>query len=199
MQRFLGLFLFSIMFISFNAKADLLLEPVIGYSMGLKGSVKEGTISGTGLKTTEDKFSGGSGPSFGGRVGYQKLGLQVGLDYLHSSVNPSDKEFKSNLDINEWAAFVGFEFPILFRVYGAYIFSADGQGKYDTGTSFEKLTLKDGSGLKAGLGFTLLPFLDINLEYRRGTFGEWKAGSIKVDGDVDYSIYMIGLSLPFTI
>lgn len=198
MQRFLGFFLVSFMFISFNAKAELLLEPVVGYSMGIKGEFKEGDISGGGT-TASEKFSGGSGPSYGGRIGYQKLGFQVGLDYLHSSINPSDKEFKSNLDMNEWAAFVGFEFPILFRVYGAYIFSADAEGKYDTGTRFEKLTLKDGSGVKAGLGFTLLPFLDINLEYRRGTFGEWKAGARKVEGDVNYDVYMIGLSLPFTI
>lgn len=191
------LFALSIFFIS-PARAELLLEPVVGYSMGLKGSFKEGSVSGGGT-TTENKFSGGSGPSFGGRLGYQKLGLQVGLDYLHSTINPSDKEFKSNLNMNEWAAFVGFEFPILFRVYAAYIFSADAEGKYDTGTSFEKLTLKDGSGLKAGLGFTLLPFLDINFEYRRGTFGEWKAGSTKVDGDVDYNIYMVGLSFPITL
>lgn len=197
MQRFLGLLLFSSLF-AFNASAELLLEPVVGYSLGLSGKVHEADASGGGT-VVENKFSGGGGVSYGGRLGYQKLGFQVGLDYLHSTINPDDKAFKSNLDINEWAAFVGFEFPILFRVYGAYIFSADGQGKYDTGSSFEKLTLKDGSGFKAGLGFTLLPFLDINFEYRNTTFGEWKAGSTKVEGDVDANIYMIGLSLPFTI
>jgi hypothetical protein len=198
MQRFLGFFLISFIFVSLSARAELLIEPVVGYSLGLSGEFKEGEVTGGGTSTAE-KFSGGSGPSFGGRLGYQKLGFQVGLDYLHSSINPSDSEFKSNLDVSEWAAFVGFEFPILFRVYGAYIFSANGEGKYDNAGTFQKLTLKDGSGLKAGLGFTLLPFLDINLEYRRGTFGEWKVGSTKVVGDVDYNVYMIGLSLPFTI
>lgn len=198
MQRFLGLLLVSFFLISFHTNAALLLEPVVGYSAGLSGKFKEGKTS-SGGTTTENSFSGGGGVSYGGRVGYQNLGFQLGLDYLNTTYNPSDKDFKSNLDVNEWAAFVGFEFPILFRVYGAYIFSADGKGKYDSGTAFETLTLKDGSGIKAGLGLTLLPFLDINFEYRRGSFGEWKAGSTKVEGDVDYNSYMIGLSLPFTI
>ena len=198
MQRFLGLFLLSSLIFSFTAKADLLIEPVVGYSLGLSGEIKE--VNTNSVSVEGNKFSGGGGgPSFGGRLGYQQLGFQVGLDYLHSSINPGDKAFKSNLDINEWAAFVGFEFPILFRVYAAYIFSADGAGKIDAGSAFEKATFKDGSGVKAGLGFTLLPFLDINFEYRRGTFGEWKAGATKIEGDVDYNIYMVGLSLPFTI
>jgi hypothetical protein len=197
MKRFLGILLVTSIF-TINANASLLIEPVVGYSAGLKGKVHEATATGGGT-VSENNFSGGGGVSYGGRLGYQKLGFQVGLDYLHSAINPDDKAFKSNLDVNEWAAFVGFEFPILFRVYGAYIFSADGMGKYDTGTSFEKLTMKDGSGFKAGLGLTLLPFLDINFEYRKTTFGEWKAGSTKVEGDIDANIYMIGLSLPFTI
>jgi hypothetical protein len=88
---------------------------------------------------------------------------------------------------------------VLFRVYGGYIFSATGDGKYKSNGTTEKLTLSDGSGFKAGLGFTLLPFLDINFEFRHGTFSKWKAGSLKVDGDVDYNIYMIALSLPIQI
>ncbi len=190
------LFALSIFLIT-PAKAELLLEPVVGYNLGLNGKIHEADLGG-GVTVQEDKFSGGGGPAFGGRVGFQKLGFQVGLDYLNSKINPDDKAFKGALNINEWAAFVGFEFPILFRVYGGYIFSADGTGK-TKGPPDEKLTMKNGSGLKAGIGFTLLPFLDINLEYRRGTFSEWKSGSTKVDGDIDYSTYMIGLSLPFTI
>ncbi len=199
MQRFLGFFLVTFFFIATQAKADLLIEPVVGYSMGLNGAFQKGTTSPGGLSTTKDSFSGGGGTSFGGRLGYQKLGFQIGADYLHSSINPDDKAFKGNLSVDEWAAFVGFEFPILLRVYAGYIFSAEAQGKYVSAGTTQKLTMKDGSGMKAGLGFTLLPFLDINLEYRRGTFSEWKAGAVKVNGDVDYNIYMIALSLPFTI
>jgi hypothetical protein len=198
MKRFVGVLFVTFAFFTTQARADLLIEPVLGYSTGLKGEVKAATVPGVGT-INKNTFSGGGGGSFGGRLGYQKLGFQVGLDYLHSSIDPADKDFKGNLSIDEWAGFVGFEFPVLFRVYAGYIFSANGTGKYNTGSSVDKLTLSDGSGVKAGLGFTLLPFLDINFEYRHGTFSKWKAGSISVDGDVDYNVYMIGLSLPIQI
>lgn len=201
MKRFLGFIFLLPLFVSLPAKADLLVEPVLGYSMGLHGTVNKGTSTSGGATISKDDFSGGSGPSFGGRLGYQKLGFQVGLDYLHSGINPSDKAFKGNLNIDEWAGFVGFEFPVLFRVYGGYIFSANGTGKYDppgAGTS-SKITLSSGTGFKAGLGFTLLPFLDINLEYRKGTFTTLKTAGYKFNTDVDYNVYMISLSLPFQL
>ncbi len=193
MQRFLGLFLVSFLFISFNAKAELLIEPVLGYTLNTKLDVKENTP----LGLTGEEYTGGRGPSFGGRLGYQKLGFQVGLDYLNSSIDMDDKDFGKNVSLNEFAGFVGFEFPILLRVYAGYIFSANGET--EDKASGDKITFKDGSGAKAGVGFTLLPFLDINLEYRRGTFDEWKSGSQKVDSEVDYSAFMLSLSLPFTI
>jgi hypothetical protein len=184
MQRFLGLFLLSLLVV-LPVKADVLLEPLVGYSLATKLDFEDA-----------DSYSGGRGPSYGGRLGYQKLGFQVGLDYLHSSIDMDDKDFKENVSMDEWAAFVGFEFPILFRVYGGYIFSATGESE---GAGNTQIDFKSGSGFKAGLGFTLLPFLDINFEYRRGTFDEWKAGNTKFDKGVDYNAFMIGLSLPFTI
>jgi hypothetical protein len=199
MKRFFGLFLLTFLFVSTNARADLLLEPVVGWNFNFSGEREQGKVKGGGT-IGKDDFSGGMGPAYGGRLGFQKMGFQVGLDYLHSSINPDDKEFKGSLNSDEWAAFVGFEFPVLFRVYGGYIFSAtaDGKVKDDSGNAM-KADFKSGTGFKAGLGFTLLPFLDINLEYRRGTFSEYKLGSFDVEGDVNYNVYMIGLSLPFTL
>lgn len=193
MQRFLGLLFVSLFFLP-TAKASLLIEPLVGYSLSTKVDIKKNNS----LGLTGEEYSGGMGPSFGGRLGYQKLGFQVGLDYLHSTIDMDDKDFADDVTMNEWAAFVGFEFPILVRVYAGYIFSADAESKSD-GTPDEKMTFKDGTGAKVGVGFTLLPFLDINLEYRRGTFSEWKVGPTKVDSEVDYSSYMIALSLPFTL
>ncbi len=197
MKRFLGILLFTTLFFVQPSQADLLIEPVVGYSMGLNGTINGATSGAATLQ--KDDFKGGSGASYGGRLGYQKLGFQVGLDYLHSGINPSDKAFKGNIDTDEWAAFVGFEFPVLLRVYGGYIFSANGSGKYDSGTGVEKIELNSGSGFKAGLGLTLLPFLDLNFEYRKGTFTELKSAGYKFEADTDYSVYMVGLSLPFQL
>src|SRR5690606_12288700 len=110
-----------------------------------------------------DSYSGGNGGAYGGRLGYQNLGFQLAIDYLNSTIDMGDDDIKSDLKTSEWAAFVGFEFPILFRVYAGYIFSANGETEDANG----ELDLNKGSGTKVGVGFTGLPFIDINFEYRK--------------------------------
>lgn len=168
------------------ATAGLLIEPVVGYNVG---SFESENID-------KENFTG---PSFGGRLGYQNLGLQLGIDYLRSSLSVDDNSYKSDLTTSEWAGFVGFEFPILLRVYAGYIFSGTGETKFNDGTSREKLELKNGTGMKLGVGFTALPFLDINFEYRKGKYDEFKFDGTKFDEDSDYTAYMIGVSLPFVL
>lgn len=185
-MKFAQLFILVLAFLMIKpAEAGLLLEPVLGYSVG--------KIEGDDI---DDKFTG---PSIGGRVGYQNLGLQLGIDYLRSNLNIDNNDFKEDAVVSEFAGFVGFEFPILLRVYAGYIFSATGDSKIKVGSSEEKVKLSEGTGTKLGVGFTGLPFVDINFEYRRGSFGETKIGGMKLDGDTDYSAYMIGVSLPFVL
>lgn len=159
-------------------KAALLVEPVLGYNLG------------TDLDIDSDEYSG-NGAAFGGRLGYQQLGFQIGLDYLRSSLDMDDSDFDENLTTSEWAGFVGFEFPILVRVYAGYIFSAKGESENNN----VDLEFNDGTGTKLGVGFTGLPFVDINFEYRKVEFDEFKAGPFKTDAD--YQTYMVSLSLPF--
>lgn len=187
MKHFLSLFAFTVLFFANTARADILIEPVIGYNFGTKIEIGEGSDT--------DSYSGGSGPSFGGRLGYTQLGFQLGLDYLSSSIDMDDKDFDKNIDTSEWAAFVGFEFPIMLRVYAGYIFSATGE----TEASDIKVEMSKGSGYKAGLGFTGLPFVDINIEYRAGTFDEIEYAGTESDDTADYKSIMLGLSLPFAI
>jgi hypothetical protein len=146
-----------------KASAGLLVEPLIGYNFN--------------YKIDDDK---GHGRAFGGRLGYQNLGLQLGLDYLNSNVDIDGDD----LETNEFAAFVGYQFPILLRVYAGYIFSADGE--------LGSLEAKEGSGTKLGVGFTCLPFVAINFEYRSGKFEKINSTSI----DTDFSSFLISLSVP---
>lgn len=190
MQKYLGLVFGSFLFISFHAKADILIEPLIGYQLGTKVEIDN-----------SDSVSGGMGPAFGGRVGYQQLGLQVGLDYLNSSVDMDNEDFKKDLKTAEYAAFVGYEFPLLFKAYVGYIFSMSGETSIrddDNGAALST-KLNGGSGFKAGVGFTLLPLLDINLEYRNVTVDDWKVLSFKMNEDLNYSAYTVSLSIPFTL
>lgn len=164
------------------AKAALLIEPVIGMNVTSDLEIKNGEDS-----------SGTFGLGYGGRLGYQNFGFQLGLDYLNSSIDMGS-DYKKNFETTEWGAFVGFEFPVLLRVYAAYLFSMEGESKVDAG----KVKFEDGTGVKLGVGFTILPFLDVNVDYRRGTFDKTKVGSLSGD-EADFSAYMLSVSLPFTI
>lgn len=167
-----------------STQAGLLVEPVLGYSLGQQLDFSGGK-----------NYDGGRGISYGGRLGYQTGPFQIGADYLQSSIDMDSSDFDENADITEWAAFVGMEFPILLRAYAGYIFSAEGETEINN----LNVDLEDGTGFKLGLGLTPLPFLDVNLEYRNGTFDEFKAGGLKVKKEVDYQAYMLSISLPFDL
>jgi Outer membrane protein beta-barrel domain len=179
----LSLLLAVFFLISIPAKAGLLIEPVLGFNMGTK------------LDFPTKNYSGGKGMGYGGRLGFQKLGFQLGADYLHSSIDMNETDIKRNVALTEWAGFIGYEFPVLLRVYAGYIFSAKGETKLATGTA----KVEDGTGTKVGIGFTGIPFLDINLEYRAGTFDTYRLAGVKQSGNIDYSTYMLSLSLPFNL
>lgn len=184
-MKFAQLFILVLAFFIIRpAKAGLLIEPVLGYNIG-KVDVSNPSFS-------KENYTG---PSYGGRLGYQNLGFQLGLDYLKSSLNVNDNNFKKDLNVDEWAGFVGFEFPVLLRVYAGYIFSAEADSTVGT----NKLTMTGGTGTKFGLGFTGLPFVDINFEYRKGTFDEFKLGATKFADETTYESFMIGISLPFVL
>ena len=160
-----------------NARADLLIEPLVGYSFGRFTEVPG------------DDDATASGTSYGGRLGYQNLGFQLGVDYLNSTLDVKDS--KDNLKASEWAGFIGFKFPILLRAYAGYVFSGTGeQGNLD---------LTGGTGPKFGLGFTGFPFININLEYRKITYDKVKTGTVSYDNETGYNAYMLSISLPFSI
>lgn len=174
--------------------AAILLEPVVGYNVSGKLEANETA------DVSKDSSSGG-GVAYGGRLGYQNMGFQIGLDYLKSNQALDDKNIKSDFESSEWAAFIGFRFPILLRVYAGYIFSANGSMKVDAdlgaGTQRYDYDHENGTGAKFGLGWTLFPFLDLNLEYRKITYDEGKLSN-DVKLDTTNNVFMLGVSLPFT-
>ena len=183
MRFFEYLFLFFLF--TLPARAEILLEPLVAYNLHSKLDVAR-----------EDNYSGG-GTGFGGRAGYQKLGFQLGVDYLHSDLDFDDSDFGKNVTMDEFAGFVGFEFPFLIRVYGGYIFAANGDSSYRDSTIRRDFELSGGTGSKFGIGFTGLPFVCINLEYRQGEFDEYDLGNTTVNEKVKYSAYLLSVSLPF--
>lgn len=182
-MKFAQLFILLLAFFLVKpAEAGLLIEPAVGFSFSK-------------FEPKNAKEYKANGVNLGGRLGYQNMGFQLGLDYLRGSEYIDSSHFSGNYNHSEWAAFAGFEFPVLFRVYAGYIFSAEGDAKHKTDG---KVKFSDGSGMKLGVGYTGLPFIDINFEYRSGKYDKTKVGGLSADS-TDFSGFMIGLSLPFVI
>ena len=79
-------------------------------------------------------------------------------------------------------------------MYAGFVFSGTGEDVSDSTTT----DIKGGTGPKIGVGLTLLPFLDFNVEYRSITYKEEDLGS-GVNRNVDYNAVMVGFSLPFVL
>ena len=164
----------SVLLFSMVSHAGLLIEPVIGYNFTSKTS------------TSEKNYNAGDGLGYGGRLGFtSENGFQIGADYLKSEINMGSNDFDKDISEEDLGAFLGYKFQRLFRVYGTYIFSATG----DTKISEKNENLENGTGFKFGVGCTILPFLDVNLDYRKVGFNK----------DIAVDSMMLSLSLPINL
>jgi opacity protein-like surface antigen len=188
MMKSLYAVIFLLTFLISSAYATVIIEPLIGHNFGGKSEIHGGG----------SHYSGINGLGYGGRLSYQKLGFSLSADYLHSNLDMHDGDFGRKLNTNEFAGLVGFRFPILLKVYGGYILSANGSGNYQMGAgTSQSLKLNSGHGFKIGAGWTLFPLVDINLEYRSLQFDDYKLGGVKSKSNADLSAWMLSLSVPF--
>jgi hypothetical protein len=159
-----------------TSNASILVEPYLGFD--------------TGHWTAGTASSSMSGTTFGGRLGYQELGFMAGLDYMTGhwtdNATPSDTWTPSDLGL-----FVGFNFPVMLRVYGVYGISSRLSGSNSNGSNDIK-----GSDLKLGVGFTMFPLISINVEYIAGTYTKDDSGTIK--DNLSDKMLGVTVSLPLT-
>lgn len=153
--------------------AEFLIEPYLGYHIGKydQGSADENA----------------SGVTFGGRLGFSTmLGLQFGADYMGGEwsidTDPDTDGTLSNIGV-----FVGYEFPILIRVFGSYFFDAElkDEGKLE------------GDMIRLGVGLSPLPFIDVNLEYITATYDKFNGASLGTDAKMN--MYGVTVSVPFEL
>lgn len=164
-----------------KAHADILIEPYLGYAFGkVKGQNSAG----------EDITNKDSGVTFGGRFGWQQMGLMLGLDY-QSGQWTRDTDPKLDVTPSDLGFFVGYNFPILLRAYGEYVFSAQEKVSVNGFSNTYK-----GSGIKLGVGYTALPLLAIGLEYKANTYDKDNQGV--TPPSVKEEIYAVTVSLPLT-
>ena len=174
-KNFLVLLFFTFVM---QAKASILIEPYVGYA--LNGNVESGS-------TDEDY----SGTTIGGRLGWQQLGLFAGVDYRLSNYDVDGDELKES----QYGVMVGYDFPILVRVWGEYILGGEGDLDYGSGSS----TLNNPSGTILGVGFTGLPFVSLNLEMANYTYEDLDNGGANYDEETDQQHILLSVSLPLNL
>ena len=161
---------------SAKAHADLLVEPFGGYEFGkFKQSGTSDDISGV---------------NYGARLGYESLGFMIGGEYALGSLKytPSGGS-NTDLSTTDAGIFVGYNFPILFRVYGTYYLLSDAS------SSSYSSDLK-GTGYRVGIGFTGLPFITLALEEVSRTYT--KQGSSSLSSNVTINDTLLSVTLPLT-
>ncbi len=155
-----------------------MLEPYAGYH--------------SGKIRYQNSTEGQSGFTYGGRLGLQRLGLMAGVDYMTGSWR-QDEDPKGDDTPTDIGAFVGYEFPVMLRVYGVYVFDSKLKAKYDN--TADPTDEYKGTAMKAGVGFTSFPFVVVNIEYIVSTFTELDGVKI-TNGNVKTEMIGATLSLP---
>lgn len=162
-------------FVSVESRASLYLEPYLG--INFSGEFKQGSSN----------FEYDNYPiSIGGRIGYGQLGFSGGLDYQITDSIDLDNvsgSFKST----DVAFFIGYQFPILVRCYAAYIFNSDFE---KSGTIYD-----EGTGTKIGVGYSGLPFVNLNFDIKQVSYDKVNGSSVNADNNV----YLLSVSLPLNL
>ncbi len=193
MRSFKKIFLILLALIGLQSHAGFLVDPYLGFNIASFG---------TNDATVPSKYSY-SGVNMGGRAGYQLLGFMAGAEYSMRTSFSMETEAplsKSTQDFtgNYLGVFVGYELPILLRGWAGYYLDVNFN---NAGPSTNTLTQLDGSGIFLGAGFTGLPFISINAEYRNVIFS--KATVSNVTGDLVNKIttheILLTVSLPLDL
>lgn len=164
--------MFTVVCVSPAAHAGLLLEPYLGYDIGLMDVE-------LGLGTGVTRKYGMTGASLGARVGYALPLLAVTLDYsMAPGLKLTGKEggatdsdgSRSTLGITV----VG-SLPLI-QVFAGYGFMNDVTVKQSSGDQTFR-----GNVLKFGVGLTALPIIAVNAEYWMSTYTKYKDSTTEYD------------------
>ena len=174
------------------ANAEVHFEPWVAYALTGGGDTNR-----DGVENEKDENL--TGPAFGARVGYAMGVLSIGAEYFQSNqslsyTNSSNQRIDVDIKQNGLGAFLGFDVPVLpFRFVATYFFGSD----YEYDLNGTIIDLEDGSGFKAGLAFTALPFIELGLFYQAIGYDTVRSGSVTSNnsGD-DIKTIFFSLAIP---
>lgn len=167
---------------SFPTFASFLLEPYAGINLASQ-------FQADGADDSESL----SGTMYGARAGVERMGVMVGMDARISTWKIDDSN-DSELSTTSYGFFVGYNFPIMLRIWASYTFGGDGTIK-DSGD------LLNGSGYILGIGYKVLPFISLNFESGSLAFTEFETeAGVNTDGRNDEArYYLLSVSVPINI
>jgi hypothetical protein len=201
MQRLL-LSTLTVLALSPLAHAGIMIEPYLGYEITRNSA----TVNAAYLSSPVDVDKGGNttGVNYGLRLGYKlpvmfwfALDADMGSGnqkYDNSLLFPDDSYTRTVMGIT-----AGVDLPILLRAWVGYGFS-------------DQLTLKHGStsdtlkgtNTKVGLGFKMIPFMSVNLEYIMRTYTDASGDTYTspttfstVYSKATQSTALVSISVPF--
>lgn len=174
--------LIGINFFPQQSKASFLIDPYVGYKLAWDTA----TLESGGLSADFDITR--NGVMYGARAGYQFLGLMAGVEYGMGTGLTSDLAAgsiggfnvpgaESSYDASYMGVFVGYELPIMLRAWATYFFDANWEAEDGSKTELTAISL--------GVGFTGLPFVSLNAEYRLNTFDS--GDNYETNGEVFFS------------
>jgi hypothetical protein len=164
MKKFL-VTMIAVLTMSSAAHAGVFIEPFLGYA-----------ISG---KEDEGGSDDIKGMDLGARLGATFAMFSLGVEYAAGSYE-EDKSGGNDFDTTDIGVTFAFDFPILLRLYATYF--ADSEVKGDN------LTVEGSGGYRVGIGYTGLPFVNINVEMVKRIVDD--------PGDYEFTTTQLGLSVP---
>ena len=171
-------------FLTLQANAKLLLEPYVGLGKSISDQIQEPNAN-------FNSFSINPGVRIGMTTMFTFISFGGDFSYQSSTLEEDPSERELDLKRVDYSAFAAFEFPVLFRVFGKLIIASS----LDMGET----RAIDPSGYGLGIGFTGMPFLSMNLEYRNLTWNKVNTNETESSTDGEISEIILSLSLPFKI
>jgi len=181
------------MSVSMSANALFHIEPYLGYKK----------VSGENSNSTVTSYDFG-GVNYGARLGLSSFGFFGGVDYSMGSGDweTETSNVKSTVDSSQkmLGLFAGYELPILLRGWVSYYMDI----KHEIESGSNNGREYSGKGLGFGVGYTGLPFVSLNLEYKTYSYDEYESAAgtkVTIDGSnkIDLSEIMVSVSLPLDL
>jgi hypothetical protein len=173
--------------LSSTAHAGFLIDPYLGYAVSGGWSDNDGTPPQDGDGTTL---------SLGARLGWQTMmGLQLGLDVERAQSTLNDIANGGTADADTTALaygpFIGFQSMMGVRAYFSYYLSSNSEvDDSNPGQTFI------GSGFKLGLGYRIIEYFTVNLEYTSLSYDEVEVGGITFNEDFTADFISLAVSFP---